>query len=148
MRGIALGIGLALVAAACGGGGDSTPRSRVQATFSEWEIVVEPATVQAGEVTFDLNNTGEVAHNLIIVKSDLPPAELPVTDGAVDTARLNLVGNAGPIERGPATEDAEGYTVTLSPGKYVLFCDIVSRVGVEVESHYRNGMYTSFLVQP
>jgi hypothetical protein len=38
--------------------------------------------------------------------------------------------------------------VNLTPGKYVLLCDIVTREGGEVESHYREGMHTSFLVEP
>ncbi len=88
------------------------------------------------------------AHDFVIVKSDLPPGELPLTNGAVDISKLNLEGSAGPIAPGPAPADDEGYTVNLSPGKYVLFCDIVIGEGANAVSHYRNGMYTSFLVEP
>jgi hypothetical protein len=37
-------------------------------------------------------------------------------------------------------------TLELSPGKYVLLCNIVDQpAGV---SHFENGMYASFLVEP
>jgi hypothetical protein len=46
---------------------------------------------------------------------------------------------------------APGSTATLeldlSPGKFVLLCNIVERVpGGPVVSHYENGMYASLLV--
>jgi hypothetical protein len=135
---------LALAAAACGGGGDSTPETHVTVSLSEWEIAIEPASARAGDVTFKFENEGELAHNLVIVKSDLPPGELPTTDGVVDKSKLNVDGGAGPIAPGPPPPDDEGYTVALSPGKYVLFCDVVAAG----ESHYRNGMYVSMLVEP
>ena len=134
---ITLGVG------ACGGG-DSSTETDVAVSFSEWEIVVEPSVVGAGEVRFELSNAGELAHNLVIVKSDLPAGELPVSDGVVDTSKLNVVGGAGPIAPGPARDDDEGYAVSVSAGKYVLFCDVV----VSGESHYRNGMFVSLLVEP
>lgn len=141
--------GFVAAVAACGGGdGDDTPSSRVTLTFDEWSIAAEPADVTAGEITFALVNDGDAAHNLVIVKSDLPPGELPVSDEAVDKSRLNVEGGAGPIAPGPAPTDDPGYTVSLSPGKYVLFCDVVIRDGANVESHYRNGMYASFFVEP
>jgi plastocyanin len=135
--------GLTVAAAACGGG-DSPSRTDVALTFSEWEIALDSGTVRAGDVTFEFANEGELAHNLVIVKSDLPPAELPLTDSAVDKSKLNVEGGAGPIAPGPPPTGAEGYTVALSAGKYVLFCDIVAAG----ESHYRNGMYVSLLVEP
>jgi uncharacterized cupredoxin-like copper-binding protein len=140
---------LAMGLVACGGGGDSTPKTDVNVTLSEWSIAVQPETVKAGDVTFKLNNTGQMEHSFVIVKSDLPPGELPTKDDGVDTSKLNVVGSAGFIEPGPAPEGDAGYTLNLTPGKYVLFDDIVSHSpSGSVESHYRNGMYTSFLVEP
>ena len=127
---------------ACGGGGDGVVESRLAVRFSEWEIGVVAAEVRAGEVTFGLSNEGSLAHNLVIVKSDLPAGELPVVDGRVEVSKLNVVGGAGPIA--PGTPDEEVYEISLSAGKYVLFCDVVSGG----ESHYRNGMYVALLVEP
>ena len=138
---------LALGSISCSGS-DSPTKSTVNVTLSEWEIAAEPGTVKAGDVTFEVRNSGEMAHDFVIVKSDLPPGELPTSDEAVDMSRLNLEGSAGPFAPGTATTGENGYTVNLSPGKYVLLCDIVTREGGDVESHYRNGMYTSFLVEP
>ena len=135
-------LGLTLAVLACGGG--DSPQSDVGVTFSEWEIGLDPGNVRAGDLTFRFSNEGELAHNFVIVKSDLPPAELPLTEDSVDKSKLNVEGGSGPIAPGPPPPDDEGYTVALSAGKYVLFCD-VQATGV---SHYRNGMYVSLLVEP
>jgi hypothetical protein len=137
-------LGLTLALLACGGGDDSPSQSDVSVAFSEWEIGLDPGNTRASELTFKFSNDGEVAHNFVIVKSDLPPAELPLTEDAVDKSKLNVEGGAGPIAPGPPPPNDQGYTVALSAGKYVLFCDVVA-AGV---SHYRNGMYVSLLVEP
>ena len=110
MRLIAVAIAVVVLAmgvVACGGGGDRRHDSDVNVTFSEWEIAAEPSTVPAGEVTFRFDNTGAMPHDFVIVKSDLPPGELPLTDGGVDVSKLNLEGSAGPIALGPAPEGVE-----------------------------------------
>ena len=135
--GMAAALGLA---AACGGGGDET---RLDVRFSEWEIGVSEAIVGAGEVRLELRNEGTVSHNLVIVKSDLPPGELPVSDGSVDVSRLNVEGGAGPVAPGTSMEGEAAFGTSLTAGKYVLFCDVVSGG----ESHYENGMYAPLLVE-
>lgn len=139
---------LAVGLVACGGGGNSTPKTDVAVTLSEWAITVQPATVSAGEITFKLINTGQMEHDFAIVKSDLPPGELPTKDDAVDTSKLNVIGRNGPIAPGATPAAGSGYTVNLSAGKYVLFDDIVTHDGSTVVSNYRNGMYASLLVEP
>ena len=147
---VRLGAGIIVVLAvlsaglvACGGG-DSTTQTDIALTFSEWEISLDPVQVQAGDMTFELNNNGEVPHNLVVVKSDLPPGELPRIDDAVDKSKLNVEGSVGPVAPSTSLQGADGFGLALSAGKYVLFCDVVANG----ESHYRNGMYASLLVEP
>ena len=142
--GFVMAFGAAAAAMACGGG-ESVPETEVAVVFREWEIGVEPAVVRAGDVRFGVSNEGAVGHNLVVVKSDLPPGELPVSEaGAVDTSKLNVSGGAGPFAPGTSVPGGEGFGTGLSAGKYVLLCDVVAGG----ESHYRNGMFVGFLVEP
>jgi hypothetical protein len=142
LRCLSAALAAAALAAACGGGGGVT--STLEVGFSEWAIEVAPAEQRAGDLRFELRNQGALAHNLVIVKSDLPAAELPVAGGRVDVSRLNLAGGAGPIAPGTAMTGDAAYAASLTPGKYVLFCDIVAAG----ESHYENGMHASLLLEP
>jgi hypothetical protein len=132
---------VALTIAACGGGSATTT---VAVRLTEWEMAVSPGAIRAGDTRFDVTNDGDLAHNLVLVKSDLPTAELPVLAGRVDVTKLHVAGSAGPFAPGTAVEGADAYEVNLSPGKYVLFCDVLA----QGESHYQNGMFAGLLVEP
>jgi plastocyanin len=132
--------GVVWVAGVACGGGDGA--SSVEVRFSEWEVAVAPSEAAAGRVTLAVENAGSLAHNLVVVKSDLPAGELPVVDGRVEVSRLNVVGGGGPVAPGTTADAA--FEGELSAGKYVLFCDVVSGG----ESHYANGMSGGLLVEP
>jgi uncharacterized cupredoxin-like copper-binding protein len=125
--------GAATSTAATGGGGAATT---VKATLSEFKIDLDKTSAQAGKVTFDAQNKGAIAHELIAVKTDLAPDKLPVTsEGTVD---MSKVQSAGDIAQFDAGKTADG-TFTLAAGKYVIICN--------VPSHYQAGMHTAFTVQ-
>jgi plastocyanin len=90
----------------------------VPATLSEWKIATRD-TVQAGRVTFRVNNTGSVNHALYIRGEgvDQGTREIPVRQSA------NL-------------------TVTLKPGTYEVFCPLAD------ESHKMAGMTRKLVVTP
>ena len=104
---------------------------------SEWTIDAVPATVAAGEVGFRIHNGGSVAHEVVLIRTDLGPDQLPVTGGVVDLTdpRLSVVSGVKAI--GPGTDS--GFGARLEPGSYVLVCNL--------PAHYQAGMHTAFRVE-
>jgi uncharacterized cupredoxin-like copper-binding protein len=131
-----------LTAVACGDGGGGD----IGVTLREWEVAPEETSVDAGEVTFDIENVGDETHEFVVVRTDLDPAELPTAeDGSVDEEGEGIEP-VDEVEDIPSGESGE-LTVDLDEGSYVLFCNIVEEEeGGEVESHYQNGMRTAFTV--
>jgi uncharacterized cupredoxin-like copper-binding protein len=127
----------------CGGGGGT-----VNVALQEWAVVPAVASVEHGKVTFAATNKGpEDAHELVVFKTDLGVRDLPANaDGKVDEegAGLTMIGEIeefDPGKTGSATFD-------LTPGRYVLVCNIVSdEPDGTKESHYRLGMSTEFTVK-
>jgi uncharacterized cupredoxin-like copper-binding protein len=97
-------------------------------------------STKAGAVTISAPNDGQVEHELVLLKTNMNPASLPVKGDEVDEEGLEAKGieNAGEIE-----EVAPGATKTgdfkLTPGKYVMICNL--------PGHYQRGMYGSFTVK-
>lgn len=133
-------VSLALLASACGGGGET-----VDITLQEFAVGADPSSVDAGEVTFDVTNEGpEDTHEFVIIRTDLGPTELPTDEtGAVDEAGAGIEA-VDEIEDIPVGESEE-LTVDLDAGSYVLICNIYDED--EQESHYQEGMRTSFTVE-
>ncbi len=124
---------------------DSTPVSdgtSVDVALSEFTITVSKSSVKAGDVTFNIENTGGDVHEFVVVKSDLAPADLPTNaDGSFDE-------EATGIEAVDEIEDiAAGGTgklsVTVDAGHYYLVCNIVDAAG----SHFHEGMYAEVTVE-
>jgi hypothetical protein len=138
----ALSLALLALVAACGGGGKST--AKVSVGLKEWEIEAQPAEVKPGKVEFTLTNNGTKVHQFIVVKSDLPPGQLPTTaDNVVDLGKLNVSGSVEAVQPG-ATAPVE---LELFPGKYVLICNLIDQAGSgPADAHYLNGMAAGFFV--
>jgi hypothetical protein len=132
---------LVFAAVACAGGKEGTS---VTVRLSEWEAAPAAREIEPGKVRFEVSNSGTMPHELVVVKSDLPPEELEVVNGKVDESRVNVIDRTPSVA---ASGNAES-TLELSPGKYVLLCNIVDQpAGAEAVSHFENGMYASFLVE-
>lgn len=119
--------------AACGGG-DTT---EVDVFEAEWRI--DPAVIDMapGKVKFVVANQGSRPHELIVLKSDLPPNSLPMIDAKVDESKVKVVDRIEPFAAGERRE----LSLELSSGKYLLVCNIVERPsGLPIESHYDQGM--------
>lgn len=132
---------LAVASSACSGGGGET----VDVTLQEFAVSASPASVGAGEVTFDVTNEGpNDTHEFVVIRTDLAPTDLPTDDtGAVDETGggLEVVDE---IEDVPVGE-SPSLTVDLDAGSYVLICNIYDED--EQESHYQEGMRTGFTVE-
>ena len=103
-------------------------------------IVVTPATVPAGQVSFRAVNTGWLNHELVVLplsQGQYPGQRVIGADGKVDEA-----GSVGEASRSCGADNGDGIapemkgwtTITLPPGRYELICNIAG--------HYGAGMYT------
>lgn len=111
--------------------------TRMTVTLSEFSIMTEVAEVPAGEVTFDIVNTGEDIHEFAVFKSDMDINALPpsAVSGEVDEAQIGeYVGGVEDIQ--PAT--AASAMLVLAPGRYILLCNLTK--------HYQYGMVSTLQV--
>ena len=135
-------------AAACKPVGDAgSSEATIAVELKEWSVLPARADVPAGTVTFDANNTGAEAHELVVVRAD-DPAKLPLAaDGTVDEDKLPEGAFVGEIEPFPAKQHCTG-TFQLAAGRYALFCNILeTEADGTKENHYANGMRTRFEVR-
>jgi uncharacterized cupredoxin-like copper-binding protein len=128
---------------ACSGGGKSA--AKVTVSLREWQIDTQPVEVRPGKVEFTVTNAGSQTHQFVVVKSDLPPGQLPTTaNNTVDESKLNVAGSIVEIDPGvTATLQLE-----LFSGKYIFICNLISsgNAGGPADPHYLNGMAASFFV--
>lgn len=119
--------------ASAGGGG-----TQVAVDEHEWQISLGQQALPAGQVTFNIDNTGEKDHEFVIVKTDVAQDALPVQDDEVneDDPALNHVDELEDILAGST---GNTLSVDLQPGTYVVFCNLTA--------HYGKGMHSSFTVQ-
>jgi uncharacterized cupredoxin-like copper-binding protein len=142
-RGIAAAATLAVassVALALGGCGSSrakAPRGHaVDVTERDFHIAA-PAVLRSGTVTLRIHNEGPDEHELIIVPGT--KASLPLRKDGL-TIDEEAVEASEPGSLAPGQPGSTRYlTVTLKPGRYVLFCNM--------EGHFMAGMHTEVTVQ-
>ncbi|MGB2695111.1 MAG: hypothetical protein WBD55_07980 [Dehalococcoidia bacterium] len=116
---------------------------QVAVDLHEWAVEPEPVEVDAGEVYFLASNTGAEAHEMVLIRTDEAPADLPVTDGRVPEDEVNMIGEIEPF----AAHSEASVVFDLEPGNYVLLCNITEEAdGGETESHFEQGMSTTFTV--
>lgn len=101
--------------------------------MSEFAFDPKEATAKAGKVTVSAPNDGNVVHELVLLKTNADPANLPMDGDEVDESKN--VGEIPDVEPG-ATKKV---TLTLKPGKYAMVCNL--------PGHYKAGMYGSLTVE-
>jgi hypothetical protein len=134
-------------AAACKPVGNAAASDATAVELKEWSVLPAWADVPAGTVTFDANNTGAEAHDLVVARAD-DPATLPLAaDGSLDEEKPPEGAFVGEIEPFPARQHCTG-TFQLAAGRYALFCNILeTEADGTRENHYANGMRTRFEVR-
>ena len=115
-----------------------SPETTIQVTEREYQVALADASAQEGSVTFKVKNEGEMTHEFIVVKTDLKADQLPQKEGVVDedSSQLKVVDEIEDVAAGKT----ESLTADMSPGHYVLLCNI--------SGHYQLGMHTDFEVSP
>ena len=128
---------IVIVASACAAAGpaDTSEVPSLYVDVSDFKLVTDHPTIAAGHVVVGIRNHASMLHELVVIKTDLAPDQLPV-DGATAKAKedgkvgelLNIAGGA-----------SRKLVLELIPGKYVLICNVAGhyqlgmRVGLEVQ---------------
>ena len=128
---------IAIVTSACAAAGpaDTSEVPSVYVDISDYKIATDHPTIAAGHVVVGIRNHAAMAHELKVIKTDLAPDELPV-DGA--TAKASEDGKVGELLN-IAAGASRKLVLELTPGKYVLICNIAG--------HYQLGMRVGLDVQ-
>ncbi len=112
----------------------------VNVELGEYFIKPDKTEVPAGKVRFVAKNTGQLEHELIVLKTDLPAHQLPYKEAeqkAEEEQAGEILGEIEPDELPPG-KSAE-LTLDLISGHYVLLCNL--------PEHYKNGMHIDFRVR-
>lgn len=127
---------LVLVASACSSAAstDTGETPALYVDINDFKITTDHPFVTAGRIVFGIRNHAPMLHELKVIKTDLPPDQLPV-DGA--TAKAKEDGKVGELLN-IAAGASRKLVLDLAPGKYVLLCNVAGhyqlgmRVGLEV----------------
>jgi len=107
--------------------------AKVKVTLKEWTVVPSVRVAPAGKVTFIVRNAGTIEHELVVMKTSLPPRGLAIVGG-----KAKEVNVQGEIEEfGPRL--TKRLTLTLAPGKYLLLCNL--------PGHYAKGQVARLVVR-
>ena len=111
----------------------SAARRALTIRMTEFAFDPKDAVAKAGKVTITAPNEGNVVHELVLLKTDEDPANLPKKGDKVDES--TSVGEIADVEPG-STKKA---TFKLTPGQYAMVCAL--------PGHYEGGMYGSLTVK-
>jgi uncharacterized cupredoxin-like copper-binding protein len=101
--------------------------------MSEYAFDPKDAVAKAGKVTISAPNDGNLVHELVLLKTNADPANLPKKDDKVDES--TSVGEISDVAPGSTKKT----TFKLEPGAYAMVCAL--------PGHYENGMYGSLTVK-
>jgi uncharacterized cupredoxin-like copper-binding protein len=133
MRKVIVGIASVLVVAvAVSAAWGAATKTVVKVTLKEFKVVPVPVSTPRGTVAFSVRNTGKLTHELVVLKTNLAPAKLPVKGSkAVEVGRVGKIS----VRAGKSA----GLTLTLKAGKYVLICNVAG--------HYQAGQRIGFVAK-
>lgn len=118
----------------------------VQIGLTEWAVSVVPSKAKAGDIKFEVKNTGTETHEFVVIATDLELTKLPLgADGSVDEEAqgIKVVDEIEDVEAGTN----RSLNVKLDPGNYVLICNVVeTKEDGTKEMHYQMGMRAPFEV--
>ena len=127
----------ALVVVSCSQQAETVPADvQLTVTLKDYSVTLSSPTVKAGTVKIGVQNSGSMAHEFDLIKTDLAADKLPL-DGASGKAKEDgLVKQVLNIGVGKvATVSAD-----LAAGHYVIICNVAG--------HYQLGMHADLTVQP
>jgi uncharacterized cupredoxin-like copper-binding protein len=122
---------VALLAAGC------QARGGVTVVMDEYTLEPDPSAAKAGTITFTAENEGDIAHQLLVLRTRRDAGDLPTSKQGIVRVGRGGVERAGEIAL-VAPGESEPASLDLTAGTYVLICNIAG--------HYTNGMRAGFRV--
>jgi uncharacterized cupredoxin-like copper-binding protein len=131
----AIGTAIAVVITGCTNA-SAAAKTGMNVTATEFKLAGDTSRLAAGSATFTISNRGVLAHEFVIIRSDLAADSLPKDDAGdvAEGAGLDAVDEVEDIAPG----SSKTLVVDLKPGKYVFICN--------VPGHYMGGMHGTFEV--
>jgi len=110
-------------------------------------FTIDKTSAPAGDVTFVVKNDGTIAHELVVLQTDVASDQIPVNaagdppapaaTGANKILEDNNIGETGDPELQKG--DSRTFTIKdMKPGHYVLVCNLAA--------HYQMGLRADFTV--
>ena len=112
----------------------ATTAGPIAITLTDMAISPADASAAAGDVTFDVTNSGKQVHEVVVIKTDKKASDLGPADSEGKVSEAGSQGETGDIEAGAS----KTLTLTLAKGHYALICNIAG--------HYAAGMYSDLTV--
>ncbi len=130
-------IAVALLVSASGRAATRVEPRQVQITERDFSISARTKTLSRGTVTLRVRNNGPDSHELIVSRADGKRLPLRLDGLTVDeeTLQRRIVGGLEPGAPG----SVRTLRVHLTPGRYVLFCNMAG--------HYLGGMHATLVVR-
>jgi uncharacterized cupredoxin-like copper-binding protein len=97
----------------------------IKVDLSEFAVQTSAATANAGKITFSVTNTGKIEHELVILRTAKPAADLGKGSRIEEVVH---VGEVAALKSGKT----KTLTLALKPGHYSLVCNL--------PGHYMAGM--------
>ena len=114
--------------------------------LQEFSMAPRPDQVKADKVKFTVRNQGTITHEMVLVRAPSPGALPRVTTATADRAvgdvneeaiaEADKAGETGDVKPGATVVK----TFTLTPGTYVMFCNIDNTTSSGVLNHFTHGM--------
>ena len=123
----------------------------VKVDLQEFTIGATPLQVKAGKVHFNVKNLGSIGHEVVVARA-ASVAALPLVTtageraiGAVDEEAVpaaDTVGEVGEMKAGGHAQQS----FELTPGTYILYCNIDTKAKSGVVNHFHAGMSATLTV--
>ncbi len=111
-------------------------------------LTLSPATAPTGNVTFIVKNNGTILHEAVVLKTDTPFDQLPITYGGDPPAPVATgadkvgedanVGETGDPNLKPG--DTRTFTIkNMTTGHYVVVCNLAGHYGMGMRAAFEVG---------
>ena len=125
----------ALVVVSCSQPAETLPADvQLTVTLKDYGVTLSSPTVKAGTVKIGVQNSGAMAHQFDLIKTDVAADKLPVDQGSAKAKEDGLVKQVLNIGIGKTAV----VTADLAAGHYVILCN--------VPGHYQLGMRADLTV--
>lgn len=125
---------------------------KINVKLQEFTMTVAPASVKAGDIDFDIENTGTITHEMVLVRANgieaLPKVTVATADREVGDVDEEAIPEADkPGEAEVKAKASKTVTIKLTPGTYTMFCNIDTKESDgRIINHFQKGMYSVITV--